>query len=180
MGRAFDEDTKASMQTMVMTVFTGLGTGVGTVAGGLLIDNLYGGRIQHLFRGFAGFTFCFALLFALFDFLKAGERSSSGFSEEEKGETAAAAAHGDADVGAEKRAPGNDDDQSYVDDDQDLISTLRDFFSEKGRSAGREGAQGALEKSAPAAEGESEADSTRIDDTHSSKTPETVSRTAVV
>ncbi|CAD7961712.1 unnamed protein product [Amoebophrya sp. A25] len=54
LGRTFAESTKASMQTGVQTAFTGIGTGLGTITGGLLIDIAFGG--EALFRGFSYLT----------------------------------------------------------------------------------------------------------------------------
>ncbi|CAD7949144.1 unnamed protein product [Amoebophrya sp. A120] len=70
-GRQFAEGRKASMQSILHSTFTGLGTGMGSVLGGFLIDAAFGGNIQALFRYFAGATFLIAIVFGFYDNLHA-------------------------------------------------------------------------------------------------------------
>ncbi len=49
-GRLLPEDTKATMQTLLISVFAGLGTGFGAVLGGILTDFFLDRDIRQLFR----------------------------------------------------------------------------------------------------------------------------------
>jgi len=72
--RMLPEGSKATMQTLVLSIYAGLGTGFGAVAGGLMTDFFFDKNIRTLFQFSGMFVMCvvLALLVVRMSFTKKG------------------------------------------------------------------------------------------------------------
>ena len=68
--RIAPEETKSTLQSCVLTLFGGIGTGCGAIFGGVLIDYVFGDRIQLLFRVAGAFMITVATILIVHDTFK--------------------------------------------------------------------------------------------------------------
>ena len=74
LSRTMPEDLKATMTTFTLTIFIGLGTGLGVIIGGVAVDYFLNRDVQALFRLASTVSFVLAALFAFSDL--AAQRTS--------------------------------------------------------------------------------------------------------